>query len=313
MPTYSTSLPVSFNPDDKRPLPELIALGNPDPADGWPEFPLQFHDVEGVRYYAVQDWILGVAQVDNPRRFWTDLKNRLKRAKYTELYASLVQLPYLSTNGKRYKMDFAAAEALYVITQRMDANTGVRDRVLRYLAFAGVLVDEARLDPSSALGKAFGSNPDLMIEAAIETYRAQGKSDTWIASRLLGVQTRKIFTSTFQKSLRNKPSGYQYAQITDTMRIGVWRRDTATIRKELNLSEGANVRDNMSMLALNYEMLAENLSAAALEQQQDLEYNEARNIVRDESTFVGDQAAQASKRLGVDLVTNKPLLKKGKD
>ncbi len=310
MPTYSTSLPVSFNADDQRPLPELIALGNPDPADGWSAFPLQFHDVEGIRYYAVQDWILGVAQTDNARTFWDKMKNRLKRAKI-QLSPPCLQLPYLATNNKRYKLDFAAAEALYVITQRMDANTGVRDRVLRYLAFAGVLVDDARLDPASVLGKAFGSNPDLMLEAAIETYRAQGKSDAWIASRLLGVQTRKIFTSAFQKALRNKPGSYQYAQITDTLRIGVWRRDTATIRKELNLSATANVRDNMSVLALNYEMLAENLSAMALDQQQDLEYNEARNIVRDESTFVGDQAAQASKRLGIDLVTNKPLLKKG--
>jgi len=309
--TYSTSLPVSFNPDDKRPLPELIALGNPDPADGWPAFPLQYHDVEGIRYYAVQDWILGVAQIEDPRDFWFRMKARLKKVKI-DLSTLCRQLPYLAKDNKKYKMDFASAEGLYRITQRMDANTGVRDRVLRYLAFAGVVIDEARLDPTSILGKAFGPAPDLMIEAAIETYRAQGKSDAWIASRLLGVQTRKIFTATFQKALRNKPSGYQYAQVTDTLRIGVWKRNTATIRKELNLDADANVRDNMSMLALSYELLAENLSAAALDQHENLEFSEANNVVRKQSEFVGDHAAQASKQLGIDIITNKPLLKKGR-
>jgi hypothetical protein len=228
MSSYSSPLPVSFNPDDNRPLPELIALGNPDPVDGWPAFPLQFHDVESVRYYAVQDWIRGVGQTENPRNFWMRMKTRLKKANI-QLSPPCVQLKYLATDGKRYTIDFAAAEALYVITQRMDANTGVRDRILRYLAHAGVIVDEARLDPTSILGKAFGPNPSLMIEAGIEGYRAQGKSDAWIASRILGIHQRKIFTATFQKSLRNKPSSWQFAQITDTLRLGVWKRDTATI------------------------------------------------------------------------------------
>jgi hypothetical protein len=95
------------------------------------------------------------------------------------------------------------------------------------------------------------------------------------------------------------------------MRQALWKRNTRTIKKELELPEKGNVRDHMTMIALSYELLAENLSAAALDQQIDLDFNEAREIVRNESEFVGDQAAQASKRLGIDLITNKPLLKKG--
>jgi hypothetical protein len=277
MSSYSNPIPVPFNADDQRPLPELIAQGNPNPVDGWPAFPMQMHDVEGVRYYAVQDWIFGIAQVKNARRFWVDLKGRLKKANYTHVYAACVQLPYNAADGKEYKMDFARAETLYQITQRMNANTGVRDRVLRYLAFAGVLVDEARLDPNSVLGKAFGPNPDLYIEAAIEGYRAQGKSDVWIASRILGTQMRKAFTAAFQKSLRRPASSPLYAVITDTMRIALWQRNTRTIKRELGLPEkGGNVRDHMTMLALSYELLAENLSTAALDQKHNLEFNEAK-------------------------------------
>jgi hypothetical protein len=310
MSSYSNPFPVPFNADDQRPLPELIAQGNPDPIDGWPAFSLQSHDVEGIRHYAVQDWILGVAHSDSPRNLWQRMKMRLSKARI-QLSPPCSQLPYVASNGRSYDMDFASAETLYQITQRMDANTGVRDRVLRYLAKAGVIVDEARLDPNSLLGKAFGPNPDLMFEAGIQMYREQGKSDAWIVARLLGVQSRKIFTAAFQQSLRQPPNKGQYALITDTVRMGVWKRNTAKIKKELGLPEKGNVRDNLPLLALSYELLAENLSAAALDQQKDLEFDQAREIVRNESEFVGDQAAQASKRLGIDLITNKPLLRKG--
>jgi hypothetical protein len=310
MSSYSNSIPVPFNADDQRPLPELIASGNPDPADGWPAFPLQIQDVDGVRYYAVQDWILGVAQTDNARNFWKQMRTRLNRAKI-QLSPPCVQLPYVASNKKSYDMDFATAETLYQITQRMDANTGVRDRVLRYLAHAGVIVDEARFDPNSLIGKAFGSNPGLVLEAGIQMYRDQGKSDAWIVNRILGTQTRKIFTATFQKSLRKPASGWQYGQITDTMRVALWKRNTARLKKDLGLLENGSVRDNMTVLALSYELLAENLSAAALDQESDLEFSEANEIVREQSAFVGDHAAQASKRLGIDIVTNKPLLRKG--
>jgi hypothetical protein len=310
MSSYSNSFPVPFNADDQRPLPELIASGNPDPIDGWPAFPIQTHDVDGIRYYSVQDWIRGIAYAAAPRTFWTQMKARLKKANI-ELHPPCVQLRYRASDGKRYTMDFAAAETLYQITQRMDANTGVRDRVLRYLARAGVIVDEARFDPNGLIGKAFGSNPDLMLEAGIQMYREQGKTDAWIVARLLGMQSRKIFTAAFQQSMREMPNKGHYGRITDTMRIGVWKRSTARLKKDLGLPENGKVRDNMPLLALSYELLAENLSAAALDQEKDLEFNEANEIVREQSEFVGDHAAQASKRLGIDLVTNKPLLRKG--
>jgi hypothetical protein len=67
-------------------------------------------------------------------------------------------------------MDYAQAEKLYQITQRMDANTGLRNAVLKFLAGAGVVVDEQRIDPDKAL------------DAAIEAYRRQGKSEKWTKS-----------------------------------------------------------------------------------------------------------------------------------
>src|SRR5215469_5538537 len=78
MPDFTqTLLPLSFPTDDKRPLPEIIADGKPDP-DGWPAFPLAYKDVDGERYYFIQDWIAGVAQTERPAKVWDDFKRRFQ-------------------------------------------------------------------------------------------------------------------------------------------------------------------------------------------------------------------------------------------
>jgi hypothetical protein len=112
-------------------------------------FPLAFHDTDEGRFYAVQDWIAGVAKVPEPRKYWHDIKRRTKRSK-VELSVLCRQLPYKVANGRTYRVDHVNAQTLYYITQRMDANTGVRDAVIDYLAKAGVLVDEIRKDPQAA-------------------------------------------------------------------------------------------------------------------------------------------------------------------
>jgi len=111
---------------DARPLPEIIASGG----SGWFEFPLQYHDVDGSRYYAVQDWIAGVAQpVGHPGDYWKDLLMRATKAGI-ELSASCVKLKYRASDGKNYKVDFEDAETLYTITRRMGRGTGIRCLIL---------------------------------------------------------------------------------------------------------------------------------------------------------------------------------------
>jgi hypothetical protein len=286
----STPNPVSFplpTGNSKKPLPEIVAEHY--------GFPLAYHDVDGDRYYAVQDWIRGVSQSADPGTLLVLMKRRAKKFGF-ELLSSGKKLPYLATNGKTYQMDFGTAESLYLITQRMDANTGLRNNVLQFLAKSGVVIDEMRIDPEKAL------------DAAIEAYRRQGKSEAWIQTRIMGKVQRLYFTSAFKKSLRTAPSQWQYALITDEMRLGVWKRSTATIREQMGLKKSDNLRDHQSALALNYEMLAENMSAYELEQKRDLTFDQSKQVVRSSSEFIGKQADDASRRLGIDIATNSPLL-----
>jgi hypothetical protein len=201
----------------------------------------------------------GVAQTDQPRKFIDNLKRRFKKAGI-ELSSSWRQLSYQASNGKTYKRDHANAETLYQITQRMDVNTGIRDKVLRFLAGAGVVVDEMRVDP------------DKIIETAIAEYKRRGKSDQWIKARLISTTVRVFFTEAFTKAQRTKPSAIQYAIITDTLRFGLWKRNTKTIRKQLNITNAENVRDHLTLFGLMYEAIAEERSGVALKHEQQISF-----------------------------------------
>jgi hypothetical protein len=54
----SISFPIPYDPNDKRPLPEIIA--------DYCGFPLNSHPVDETIYYSAQDWIKGVAQAKIP-------------------------------------------------------------------------------------------------------------------------------------------------------------------------------------------------------------------------------------------------------
>ncbi len=292
----------AYDPNDPRPLPEIVAE--------FYGFPLAFaDDTDGNRYYAVQDWIKGVGQINDTRRLWDNLKRRLaasgvdisswrKHPAKVDVEMSTLgrRLPYVASDGKTYMRDFATATGLYQITQRMEANTGLRNKILQFLAKAGVVVDDIRIDPDKAL------------EAAIDGYRRQGKTEKWIQARIMGKVARLYFVAAFTQSMREKPVPKHYAMITDEVYLGLWKRRASVLKKQMGLKKNDSMRDYQSIFALGYELLAEGMSGRSLEERQDLVFDEAKKIVREASEFVGTQAEEMGKKLGIDIATDRPLL-----
>ena len=70
-----------------------------------------------------QDWYLSIVDVielltgtENPRRYWSDLKRRMK-AEGSQLYEKIVQLKMLSADGKFYNTDAANTKGIFRIIQ----------------------------------------------------------------------------------------------------------------------------------------------------------------------------------------------------
>lgn len=258
---------------DPRELPQIIAANN--------HFPLQHYEVEGGNLYAVQDWIRGVAQTDNPRRFWADVKKRAKKAGI-ELSASCVQLPYTAADGKSYKVDFADAETLYLITQRMDVNTGLRNRILAFLAKAGVEVDRRR--------------------------RMQAHDPLWLKSRQETKHDRKELTGAFSIHVIDA-TPLHYAQATDAVYEGLYDgRKAKVLKQQMGLEAKANLRDYQTRQALNLQGLVEATAADLIAQRGMQTPDQALETVHRIAEMFGVQARQISQMLGIDIATGRPLL-----
>lgn len=113
----SVSFPIPYDPNDKRPLPEIIA----DHCG----FKLASQSNEGKQYYAVQDWIRGVAQPVDASKFWHDMKRR-----HPYLVQVCWKLSYTASDGKKYQRDYADAVGLMAIFHRIGRKTGIVPSIL---------------------------------------------------------------------------------------------------------------------------------------------------------------------------------------
>ena len=62
-------------------------------------------------YYSVIDLIAVLTESKNPRRYWSDLKRKLKK-EGSQLYENIVQLKMKSDDNKFYKTDAATTKQL---------------------------------------------------------------------------------------------------------------------------------------------------------------------------------------------------------
>jgi hypothetical protein len=297
-----TDLPTVFGEaspsDNDTPLPLLVAKR-------W-NFALAHHKTDEGFYYSVQDWIRGLTEGEEPRHIWAQLQKQYKKS---QTLISNQRLPYKAKDGKTYQRDFTDDKGLYLIAQylRVTKERPVLDEIRKFLAAAGAFVDEVRRDASTVVLSG-AMTPDQAIEAAIEMYRAQGKSDAWIRSRMEGKIKRQQFTNALSAAVSDVLNRSHYAIATDDIYKGLWGRTAAYLKDELELPKKASLRDHQPMLALHYQGIAEEVCAQKLGQQEELEWNEARGIVQDVAQFIGRQAQETSHLLRMDLATGKGLL-----
>lgn len=103
-------------------------------------------------YFSVVDVIHVLTGSENPRRYWSDLKRKLKSEGATQLYENIVQLKMKSSDGKNYKTDAATTEQLLRIIQSIPSPRA--EPVKRWLAEVGRERIEETIDPEQAIDRA---------------------------------------------------------------------------------------------------------------------------------------------------------------
>ena len=191
-------------------------------------------------YFSIIDVISVLTGTANPRRYWSDLKRKLKAEGANELYEKIVQLKMMSSDGKRYKTDVANTEQLLRIIQSIPSPKA--EPFKAWLAMVGKERIEETIDPEQA------------IDRALDTYLKKGYSEEWIHQRLLAIRIRNELTDEWKK--RGVQKGKEYAILTDEI-SRAWSGMTTGQYKRLKGLTKENLRDNMTDLELVLTMLAE--------------------------------------------------------
>ena len=191
-------------------------------------------------YFSIIDVISVLTGTANPRRYWSDLKRKLKIEGAVEVYEKIVQLKMLSSDGKRYKTDVANTEQLLRIIQSIPSPKA--EPFKAWLAMVGKERIEETIDPEQA------------IDRALDTYLKKGYSEEWIHQRLLAIRIRNELTDEWKK--RGVQKGKEYAILTDEI-SRAWSGMTTGQYKRLKGLTKENLRDNMTDLELVLTMLAE--------------------------------------------------------
>lgn len=235
-------------------------------------------------YFSVIDVVEILTESSNPRRYWSDLKSKLQK-EGSQLYANIVQLKMLSSDGKFYKTDVATTDQLFRLIQSIPSPKAEPFKL--WLA----QIAKERLDEMQ--------DPELTIDRAMMEYKGLGYSDNWINQRLKSIEIRKELTDEWKN--RGLQEGVQFATLTDII-YQTWAGKTTKEYKSFKGLKKENLRDNMTNKELVLNMLAE-LSTKAISETNDPDtFDDHKDIAR----RGGDIAREA--RLKLEAETGQKVI-----
>ena len=250
-------------------------------------------DAEQEKWYiSIVDVIEILTETDRPRKYWSDLKTKLKK-EGSELSEKIGQLKMQSADGKFYNTDVADTEQLFRLIQSIPS-----PRAEPFKLWLAQVAAE-RLDEMQ--------DPELSIDRALEQYLKLGYSENWINQRLKSIEIRKELTDEWKK--RGLKEGVQFATLTDII-TKAWSEKTTKEYKVLKGLKKENLRDNMTNTELILNMLAEastkDISAAVdpkdFEESKNVEQqggNVARVALKELESKTGKKVVSTSNAKGV--------------
>jgi len=235
-------------------------------------------------YFSVIDVIEILTGTDRGRKYWNDLKTKLKK-EGSELSEKIGQLKMESTDGKLYKTDVANTEQLLRIIQSIPSPKA--EPFKQWLAKVGY----ERMQEIS--------DPEQSLDRARENWQKLGRSEKWIQQRMTGQETRNKLTDYWKESGVEKSD--EFAFLTNIIHQE-WTGLTVKNHKDLKSLKTQNLRDHMSEAELIFTALAE------LSTRQIAETDEAKGV--SENAKAGKKGGKIAKdaRLALEEKTGKKVI-----
>jgi len=242
-----------------------------------------------------QRWFFSIIDVceilsgtDNPRRYWSDLKRKLKNEGVNELYEIIVQLKIEAEDGKMRETDCADAQGLFRIIQSIPSPKA--EPFKRWLAKVGY----ERLEEIE--------NPELAAKRMREIYKQKGYSDEWIEKRMRGIAVRDELTEEWKK--RGVKEQKEYAILTAEISKATFGMTPAEYKtfKELD-KPNENLRDHMTDLELIFTMLGEASTSEIARKKDTQGFIDNKKAALEGGTVAGNARRELEEKSGTKIST----------
>ena len=240
-------------------------------------------------YFSVVDVVEALTDSTNPRRYWSDLKKKLKD-EGSEVYENFVQLKLEAPDRKMRLTDAADIQGIFRLIQSIPSPKAEPFKM--WLAEIG----KERIDEII--------DPELTIDRALETYLKKGYSKEWINQRLQAIQVRKELTDAWQE--HGVKEGKEYAILTNEI-SKAWSGMTIREYKDLKGLKKENLRGNMSTLELVLNMLAEATTTELTNIHNPRDFNENKEIAKRGGTIAGNTRKEIEADTGKVVITSKSV------
>ena len=250
-------------------------------------------DSEKEKYFVSIVDIVGVL-VDSkePRKYWSWLKNKLKKDEDFELSSITRQLKLKSSDGKYYSTDVCDIEGMFRIIESIPSKNA--EPIKRWLAKLG----------SEKIDEVF--DPSIAVQRAIDTYRAKGYDEDWIIKRIKGIQDRKKLTEVWKDN--GVDSNLEYAILTNDI-YREWSGMTAKEYKEFKGLRKESLRDNMSDIEVMLADIGEITTRELAKKHKPYGLNENRKIAKAGGEVASNTRKDIEEKLGENVISKDNKLK----
>ena len=248
-------------------------------------------DKDEEKYYiSVVDIIKVLTKSTRPRKYWTDLKSKLKE-EGNEVSEKIGQLKLKSQDGKYRLTDVCDIEEMFRIVESIPSKNA--ESIKQWLAKLG----KERID------EVF--DPSLTIQRAVDIYRTKGYDEEWITKRIKGIQERKKLTDVWKDN--GIDSDLEYAILTNDI-YKEWSGMTAKEYKQYKGLRKESLRDNMSDIEIALADIGELTTRELAKKHKPIGLEENRKIAKEGGQVASNTRKDIEARLGESVVIKDNLL-----
>lgn len=236
-------------------------------------------------WFSVVDIIEALTGNDRPRKYWNDLKKKLKE-EGSEVSDKIGQLKMQASDGKLYITDAVNTENTFRIIQSIPSPKA--EPFKRWLAKVGYeRVQEI-------------DDPELATKRTRMLYKLKGYSEGWIEKRMRGIAIREELTDEWQKRGAQEQKDYEIltAEISKAT-FGITPNEYKAYKK----LKRENLRDHMDDLELIFTMLGERSTTEIHRNEDSKGFSKLKVDAKIGGSIAGGARKNLEKKLGRSVVS----------